>query len=119
MEKTTLCTVHEINFGGMTLHRGGGIQRSFSFTDKGAFTADGPGLPFMTSCASLCPTLLPQAEDILPRSGEQHIAATSTAPVSVVGKICLEGSYRYPVGGEHRCTPLEYWEKRGMALLFS
>ena len=37
--------------------------------------ADGPGLPFMT-CALLCPTLLPQAEDMLPRSGEQHIAAT-------------------------------------------
>ena len=34
--------------------------------------------------SSLCPTLLPQAEDTLPRSGEQHIAATSTAPGSVV-----------------------------------
>ena len=43
------------------------------------------------TCASLCPTLLPQAEDMLPRSGEQHIAATSTAPGSIVGKILFGG----------------------------
>ena len=41
---------------------------------QGAVMADGPGLPFMT-CASLCPTLLPQAEDMLPRSGEEGAAS--------------------------------------------
>ena len=69
---------------------GGGYSVLSLKVRQGAFTADGPGLPFMT-CASLCPTLLPQAEDMLPRSGEQHIAATSTAPGSVVGKNLFGG----------------------------
>ena len=83
----------------------GGDTAFFSLkVRQGAFTADGPGLPFMTC-------LLPQAEDMLPRSGEQHIAATSTAPGSVVGEI-LFGEQQFDIHQEGKkrerlSTPLK------------